>query len=100
VLLTLQQRCETGAGQRYAFDTGKGNGEGAGPATREGIGRGRAHRKPNARRREKLGALIEWRNAIAHGDIARKQEEGALTPPEVLHKAAVPVLMLRSHCEA
>lgn len=41
------------------------------------------HRKPNARRKEKLDALIEWRNAIAHGDIARKQQEETLAPREV-----------------
>ena len=41
------------------------------------------HRKPNARRKEKLDALIEWRNAIAHGDIARKQQQETLAPREV-----------------
>ncbi len=41
------------------------------------------HRKPNARRKQKLEELIEWRNGIAHGDIARKQAEGALRPSEV-----------------
>jgi hypothetical protein len=34
----------------------------------------------NRRRKEKLMQLCEWRNGITHGDIARKREEGKLTP--------------------
>jgi hypothetical protein len=34
----------------------------------------------NAGRKKKLGELCEWRNGIAHGDIARKKTAGTLVP--------------------
>ena len=37
-------------------------------------------RKGNDERRKKLWALITWRNAIAHDDIAAKLAKGALEP--------------------
>lgn len=37
----------------------------------------------NKRRQEKLNHLNEWRNAIVHGDVKRKQQEGKLVPKEV-----------------
>ncbi len=37
-------------------------------------------RKGNDKRRTKLWALITWRNAIAHDDIAVKRAKGALEP--------------------
>lgn len=40
-------------------------------------------RARNPRRRDLLEELIDWRNAIAHGDIDRKRAKGELTPPEV-----------------
>lgn len=43
----------------------------------------RAHRKLNPGRKKKLEALIDWRNAIAHGDIERKRAARALEPTEV-----------------
>jgi hypothetical protein len=38
------------------------------------------------RRRERLDALIGWRNAIVHGDIDRKHEEGRLKPVRITLK--------------
>jgi uncharacterized protein YutE (UPF0331/DUF86 family) len=40
----------------------------------------------NQQRRERLDALIGWRNAIVHGDIDRKKEEGRLDPLEITLK--------------
>jgi hypothetical protein len=37
----------------------------------------------NRRRKEKLTQLCEWRNAIAHGDISRRQAAGRLVPREL-----------------
>jgi hypothetical protein len=37
----------------------------------------------NRRRKEKLTQLCEWRNAIAHGDISRRQAAGKLVPREL-----------------
>ncbi len=34
----------------------------------------------NQRRRESLGQLCQWRNAIAHGDVPRKRAAGHLVP--------------------
>jgi hypothetical protein len=38
------------------------------------------HRKGNDERRQKLWALVTWRNAIAHHDIDDKLSKGALDP--------------------
>jgi hypothetical protein len=37
----------------------------------------------NRRRKEKLMQLCGWRNAIAHGDISRRQAAGKLVPREL-----------------
>lgn len=37
----------------------------------------------NARRREELGRLMTWRNAIVHDDIDRKQARGELVPERI-----------------
>jgi hypothetical protein len=37
----------------------------------------------NRRRKEDLTQLCEWRNAIAHGDISRRQAAGKLVPREL-----------------
>jgi hypothetical protein len=39
-----------------------------------------ADNRHNAGRKKKLEQLCEWRNGIAHGDIARKRAEGKLVP--------------------
>ncbi|MBS1886437.1 MAG: hypothetical protein JSU06_04535 [Actinobacteria bacterium] len=41
------------------------------------------HQESNRSRKEKLEALIVWRNAIGHGDIAHKRAEDKLVPAEV-----------------
>jgi hypothetical protein len=41
------------------------------------------HDPANRHRREALEALIQWRNAIGHGDIKEKQEEGKLVPHRI-----------------
>jgi hypothetical protein len=39
-----------------------------------------AHDRRNRRRKAKLEALMRWRNAIGHGDVEQKHEEGVLVP--------------------
>jgi hypothetical protein len=37
-------------------------------------------RLPNADRKRKLDELLEWRNGIAHDDLARRHADGTLVP--------------------
>jgi len=39
-----------------------------------------AHRGPNAGRKRRLDELLEWRNGIAHDDLARRRAAGQLVP--------------------
>jgi hypothetical protein len=40
-------------------------------------------RVPNADRKRKLDELLEWRNGIAHDDLARRHADGTLVPPRM-----------------
>ncbi len=42
-----------------------------------------SHRREHGRLKGELTALIEWRNAIGHGDVTRKRAENKLIPDDV-----------------